>query len=250
FVVFRSRWRAGPGGSTVSAPPACRTARDGCKPHDARRTQESSPRTTGPLFRHRYIAFGRIRDKGFAPAREDGGMDPDAGFDAQLEEAGVTFTDRDAALLEAVDTYASISGAAEALGRSYSRSQQRVVELEGAFGPLVDRRRGGDGGGGSTLTTAARRLLREFDRLRVEFTGVAEAEETVLEGRIVERDGELATIDTDAGSIRTVVPAGASGVRVSIRADAVTLHSPGTDPATETSARNRFSGTVVDIETG
>jgi len=177
-------------------------------------------------------------------------MDPDAGFDAQLEEAGVTFTDRDAALLEAVDTYASISGAAEALGRSYSRSQQRVVELEGAFGPLVDRRRGGDGGGGSTLTTAARRLLREFDRLRVEFTGVAEAEETVLEGRIVERDGELATIDTDAGSIRAVVPAGASGVRVSIRADAVTLHSPGTDPATETSARNRFSGTVVDIETG
>lgn len=177
-------------------------------------------------------------------------MDLDAGFDAQLEEAGVTFTDRDAALLEAVDEYASLNGASEALGRSYSRSQQRVVELEGAFGPLVDRQRGGNGGGGSTLTPAARRLLREFDRLRVEFTGVAEAEETVLEGRIVERDGELATIDTDAGRVRAVVPASAADVRVSIRADAVTLHSPGTDPETETSARNRFRGEILDIEAG
>ena len=39
-------------------------------------------------------------------------------------------------------------------------------------------------------------------------------------------------------------------VRVSIRADAVTLHSPGTDPESETSARNRFRGEVLDIETG
>lgn len=177
-------------------------------------------------------------------------MDLDAGFDAQLEEAGVTFTDRDAALLEAIAEYASLSGAADALGRSYSRSQRRVVELEGAFGPLVERQRGGTGGGGSSLTPAARRLLREFDRLKVEFTGVAEAGQTILKGRIVERDGELATIDTDAGRVRAVVPVSASDVRVSIRADAVTLHSPGTDPETETSARNRFRGEVIDIEAG
>ncbi|PSP90296.1 molybdenum-binding protein [Halobacteriales archaeon QS_4_69_34] len=176
-------------------------------------------------------------------------MDSRAGFDARLEAAGVAFTTRDARLLAAIDEHASLNGAADALGRSYSRSQRRVVELEGAFGPLVDRQRGGSGGGGSTLTATARRLLREFDRLRAEFSGVAEATETVLEGTVVERDGELATVETNAGPVRAIVPATAADVRLSIRADAVTLHAPGATPA-KTSARNRFRGEVASVETG
>lgn len=177
-------------------------------------------------------------------------MDLQADFNAQLDKEGVEFTDRDATLLEAIYKHASLNKAADALGRSYSRSQQRVVELESAFGPLVDRQRGGTGGGGSTLTTTAQQLLQEFDRLQVEFTGVAEAEETILPGTIVECDGELATIETAAGSIRAVIPASVPNVRVSIRADAVTLHAPRAVPDSETSARNRFRGTVVSIEEG
>lgn len=176
-------------------------------------------------------------------------MDLRAGFEAQLEKSGVDFTARDAQLLEAIDEHASLNGAAEALSRSYSRSQRRVVELEEAFGPLVERRRGGSGGGGSTLTETARALLNEFDRLRVEFTGVADTEETVLEGQVIESEGGLATVETAAGPIRALVPATTRNVRVSIRADAVTLHAPESVPETETSARNRFRGKVVSVET-
>jgi molybdate transport system regulatory protein len=176
-------------------------------------------------------------------------MDPTADFDARLEESGVRFGERDARLLEAIDEHDSLNKAADALGRSYSRSQQRVVELEDAFGELVDRQRGGSGGGGSTLTETARQLLAEFDRLRAEFTGVAETEETVLSGTIIECDGELATAETAAGPVTAVVPATTPTVRLSIRADAVTLHAPGTEPESGTSARNRFRGEVVSIET-
>jgi molybdate transport system regulatory protein len=189
-----------------------------------------------------------MRHKRFARVSELVGMDLDAGFDAQLDRAGVGFDERDAALLRAIDNHGSLNAAAAALGRSYSRSQRRVVELEGAFGPLVVRQRGGAGGGGSTLTETARDLLAAFDRLRAEFTGVAEAEETVLEGEVVERDGELATVETAAGIVRAIVPATAHDVRLAVRADAVTLHTPGATPETETSARNRFRGAVVAIE--
>lgn len=177
-------------------------------------------------------------------------MNLHADFDAQLAESGIRFTERDARLLEAIDEHASLNKAADALGRSYSRSQQRVVELEDAFGALVDRQRGGSGGGGSTLTETARQLLSEFDRLRAEFTGVAEAEETVLSGTIVERDGELATVETAAGPVRAIVPTTSRSVRLSIRSDAVALHAPGTVPKSETSARNRFRSGIVSVERG
>lgn len=177
-------------------------------------------------------------------------MDLHADFEARLEEAGVEFTGRDASLLQAIDEHASLNGAASALGRSYSRSQQRVVELEDVFGPLVERQRGGSGGGGSSLTETARQLLAEFDRLRAEFTGVAEAEETVLSGTVVESDGELATVETAAGLVSAIIPTTTPTVRLSIRADAVTLHAPDTVPESETSARNRFRSEVVSIEMG
>ncbi|WP_049996152.1 TOBE domain-containing protein [Halococcus sediminicola] len=177
-------------------------------------------------------------------------MDLDAGFDAQFDKSGVGFDERDAALLRAIDDHGSLNAAADALGRSYSRSQRRVVALEEAFGPLVARKRGGSGGGGSSLTEAAHDLLAAFDRLRAEFTGVAEVGETVLSGTVADRDGELATVETLAGSVRAIVPATARDVRLAVRADAVTLHAPGATPESETSARNRFRGTVVDIDGG
>jgi molybdate transport system regulatory protein len=177
-------------------------------------------------------------------------MDPEAAFDAGLSAAGVEFAESDARLLRAVHEHGSLNRAADALDRSYSRSQQRVVELEEAFGRLVERTRGGSGGGGSTLTGTARGLLREFDRLQAEFTGVAEAEETVLPGTVVDSTGELATVETDPGRIRAIVPATTPDVRLSVRADAVTLHAPDAVPERETSARNRFGGEVSRVETG
>lgn len=178
-------------------------------------------------------------------------MDLNASFDARLDREGVEFTERDAELLEAIDEQHSINKAANVLDRSYSRSQQRIVKLEDAFGELVERKRGGPGGGGSSLTTTAHRLLADFDCLCAEFTGVAESEETVISGTVVESDGELATIETAAGPMRAIVPFTTAAVQVVIRADTVTLHTLETTPeAEETSARNRFRGTVSDIEQG
>ena len=177
-------------------------------------------------------------------------MDLDAEFDARLSTEGVRFTGRDAELLRTIHEHGSLNGAAEALGRSYSRSQQRIVELEDAFGRLVDRRRGGAGGGGSSLTGTADRLLGEFDRLEAEFTGVTEVEETVLRGTVVETDGELGTVETAAGPVRAIVPPDASDVRLAVRADAITLHPVGSAPETETSARNQFRGEVGTVATG
>jgi len=177
-------------------------------------------------------------------------MDPDAGFDARLEADGVRVTARDAALLRAIDEHGSLNAAADALGRSYSRAQRRVVELEDAFGRLVDRRRGGAGGGGSTLTETADRLLAELDRLETAFAGVADVADTVLPGTVVERDGELGTVETAAGPVRAIVPRDAEAVDVTVRADAITLHPVGGVPASQTSARNQFRGTVTDVTEG
>lgn len=177
-------------------------------------------------------------------------MDIEVDVDAALDRDGVAFSERDAALLRAVHEHGSLNKAASTLGRSYSRSQQRVVELEAAFGRLVDRQRGGSGGGGSSLTETATGLLAEFDRIETEFTGLTEVGETVLEGTVRERDGELGTVETDAGPVRAIVPANAGAVSLAIRADAITLHAPGSVPEAQTSARNQFRGHVRDIVAG
>jgi molybdate transport system regulatory protein len=175
----------------------------------------------------------------------------DVDFEAHLEAADETLDAGDAALLRAVAEEGSLNRAADSLDRSYSRAQRRVVALEEAFGPLLDRRRGGEGGGGSSLTGNAQRLLARFDRLRAEFGGVAEAEETVFAGEVVERDGELGTVETAAGHVLAVVPEGASAVQVAVRSDAVVLGDPAAAPDPgETSARNRFEGTVEGLEGG
>jgi molybdate transport system regulatory protein len=178
-------------------------------------------------------------------------MDVSADFDARLGRGEVSLTAGDRELLEAIATEGSLNAAAGSLGRSYSHAQRRVVELEEAFGPLVDRSRGGSGGGGSELTDNARGLLSKLDRLQAEFAGVADTEETVLPGVVGARDGELAVVETAAGDVRAVVPTDAAAVEVTVRADTVTLNHPADAPAPEdTSARNRFSGTVTGIERG
>ncbi len=167
-----------------------------------------------------------------------------------LELDGVTVDQRDVEALRAVAEHGSMHRAASELGRSYARIQQRVTELEETIGPLVSRTRGGKGGGGSTLTANARDLLARFDRLQAEFTGLARAEESVLPGRIVERDDLLGVVETPAGRVRGIVPAEGTTVQVTIRSDAVALTTPDEAPEPSgTSIRNQFSGSVDQIET-
>ncbi|MXR40048.1 LysR family transcriptional regulator [Halobaculum sp. WSA2] len=183
----------------------------------------------------------------------DGGA---AGFEASLVAAGVTFDGRDATLLRAIADAGSVSGAASELGRSRARALSRLETLEDAFGDLVERRRGGADGGGSRLTRGARALLARFDRLAAALAGTAGAAESVFEGVVEGRDGELAVVDTDAGSLRALAvgdpdPAAGDRVQVSVRADAVTLHDPdGTPSADATSARNRFPGDAIGVDRG
>jgi len=181
-------------------------------------------------------------------------MDPSV--DAQLRANDVAFTAADAALLDAIDSHGSVSGAASALGRSRARALDRVETLESAFGPLVERQRGGASGGGSELTDTAHSLLTRFERLRAALAGTASVAESVLTGTVVEREGELGVVDTGGGRIRALLVAAdtitvGDSVQVSVRSDAVTLHDRSAAPTADaTSARNRFEGTVAEIDRG
>ncbi|WEL20641.1 TOBE domain-containing protein [Halorhabdus sp. BNX81] len=179
------------------------------------------------------------------------GWDMDAGFEAHLRIDGVAFDRADAALLRAIDEQGSLNAAADALGRSYSRSHARLTDLESAVGRLVERRRGGSGGGGSRLTEDARELLARFERLEAVLDDSARTEEVAIDGRVLDREGELATVETDAGTVRALLAEDCEAVQVLFRADAITLHRPDTaPPAADTSARNRFHGTVAAIDYG
>lgn len=180
----------------------------------------------------------------------------DANVDAQLRSGGLAFDASDAELLRAIDEHGSVSGATESLGRSRARALGRLEDIEDAFGALVERERGGASGGGSQLTDRAYQLLARFDRLRAALAGTANVTETVLAGEVLERDGELGLVDTEVGVVRALlverdalVPG--SSAQVSVRSDTVTLHASEDAPAGgATSARNRFPGTVVDVDRG
>ena len=172
-------------------------------------------------------------------------------FDAYIRSDGVTLDADDVDLLRAIGRAGSLNNAAESLGRSYAHAQRRIVELEEAFGPLTERHRGGSGGGGSELTRTATDLLAAFERTRTGFEGVADIAETVLAGKVIDTDGELVTVETDAGPVYALAPGAEGMVQLSVRADAVTLTAPDDTPVPEhTSARNRFAGTVRRIESG
>lgn len=158
-------------------------------------------------------------------------------------------------LLRAIADHGSVSAAASDIGRSRSRALTRLESLESVFGPLVERRRGGSDGGGSRLTDEAHALLARFDRLRAALSSTAAVDETVFEGTVTERTGELGLVETPAGTLRALLDDDdatvESTVQVSVRADAVTLHAPEEAPSKgATSARNRFSGTVTFLDRG
>jgi molybdate transport system regulatory protein len=173
----------------------------------------------------------------------------DVGFEAHLRAGDVTVAERDVALLAAVDREGSLSAAADALGRSYSRAHKRIGAMESELGTLVERERGGASGGGSRLNEDGRALLTRFARVRAAFAGTAETEAAVLRGRVRDRDGELATVETPVGDVRALLFEDVSTVQVAVRADAVTLHDPVESPAADdSSARNRFTGTVAAVD--
>lgn len=169
------------------------------------------------------------------------------GFEPHLAVDEVTVTGRDVAALRAIDDCGSMHAAAEDLGRSYPHLQRRIDELEAAVGSLSTRERGGADGGGTRLTDEARALVRRFERLRVELSGVTSVAESVLHGRVVDRRGRLATVETPAGDVSARVPEGATEVSVVVRADAVVLMRPGATGPAATSLRNRLAGTVTDV---
>ena len=170
------------------------------------------------------------------------------GFEPHLAFGDVTVTERDVEMLRAIDRHGSMLRAAEELGRSYGHLQRRVVELEEAIGSLTRREQGGKGGGGSELTPDARDLLRQFERLRVELSGVATVVESVVPGTVLERHGELATVETPAGEVSARVPEDATEVEIAVRSDAVVLMTPGSPAQTHTSLRNQLRGTVAEVD--
>jgi len=169
-------------------------------------------------------------------------------FEARLRSEGTTFGDRDATLLRAVREHGSINGAADALGRSCSRSLRRIVELEEAFGPLVERRQGGTRGGGSELTDSARRLLGQFVRLQTKFTDLVAVDETVVAGTVTAREGRIATVETPAGPIRALASTSATDVRVPIRGDLVSLYVSEAPDTRSGPDRNCLRGAVTGVE--
>jgi molybdate transport system regulatory protein len=173
----------------------------------------------------------------------------DAGGDPYIEVDGATIDERDVEALRGIDEFGSMYRAAEELGRSYARIHQRVSELEETVGQLVVSERGGEGGGGSTLTANARELLARFTRLSAELSELASVEESVFSGRVVDHGVRLGVVETSAGRVRALVPAGAEAVQVGVRSDTVSLMAPDEAPeAAGTSVRNRFEGTVAELE--
>jgi molybdate transport system regulatory protein len=171
------------------------------------------------------------------------------GFEPHLGVDGTTVSGRDVEMLRAIDRHGSMYRAAEELGRSYPHLQRRVVELEEAVGSLTERVRGGEDGGGTSLTPAAVDLLRQFERLRVELAGVTTVTESVIPGEVVDREGALGTVRTEAGELQARIPVTAEAVEIAVRADAVVLMNPGSPSQVHTSLRNQLDGEITGIET-
>ena len=80
------------------------------------------------------------------------------------------------ALLEAIQREGSISAAARALGMSYRRAWELVVELNQTLsGPVVARLTGGAGGGGAKLTRLGEALLEVFREIEAAASRAAAA---------------------------------------------------------------------------
>jgi molybdate transport system regulatory protein len=170
------------------------------------------------------------------------------GFEPHLAIDETTVTGRDIEMLRAIDRFGSMHRAADELGRSYPHLQRRVVELEDAIGQLTRRARGGKDGGGTELTADALDLIRRFERLRVELSGVTSVPESVISGTVTDQYGELATVRTAAGEISARVPEAAEDVEIAVRADAVVLMDPDSPSDGHTSLRNQLRGVVSELD--
>lgn len=231
----------------------CKGGAGGCRGT----SQHIASRVVAPAtVRHGHRSICRVGHNGFGRTVVDTAFGVvatracmNAAVEARLQAGEMLFDKEDAALLRAIDECGSLSTAAGTLGRSYSRAHTRITELESEVGPLVERQRGGADGGGSRLTSNARELLGHFVRLRTAVADTTSTEDVVLQGTVVDRDGELATVETAAGRIRALLFEDAENVEVLFRADAVTLYTPDVaPPEAGTSARNRFRGTVTTID--
>lgn len=169
------------------------------------------------------------------------------GFEPHLAIGETTVTGRDVEMLRAIDQFGSMYEAADELGRSYPHLQRRVVELEDAIGQLTRRVRGGKDGGGTQLTSQALELIQQFERLRVELSGVTSVPEAVISGTVVDQHGELATVRTAAGEITARGASTTEDVEIAVRADAVVLMDTRSPAHGQTSLRNQIPGVVSEL---
>ncbi|OUJ18330.1 Molybdopterin-binding protein ModE [Methanonatronarchaeum thermophilum] len=166
-----------------------------------------------------------------------------------IRSGDTKFRYKDLELLKSIEEYGSINRASKVLSRSYSHSQKRIDRLENAFGRLIDRRRGGVDGGGSELTSLAEQLVETLENKITDLVVTADTEMTVVEGRVVEMDRDLAVIDTSIGRLNTIKKGWmelGQVTRVLIRADIITLQDPGR--TRRTSALNTVLGEVVGLD--
>lgn len=116
------------------------------------------------------------------------GCDPEAGarrshsatiFDIRLRVIGRSepaLGPGKALLLETIAAAGSISGAARAMGMSYSRAWQLVDTMNSHFrAPLVETSAGGRGGGGARLTDEGREILDLYRTLEGRLNDTASA---------------------------------------------------------------------------
>ncbi len=78
------------------------------------------------------------------------------------------------AVLEAIESAGSISGAGRALRMSYRRTWELVEDLNRSLGgPVVDTAAGGSGGGGASLTPLGRAVISRYRAIEADSAAAA-----------------------------------------------------------------------------
>ena len=90
-------------------------------------------------------------------------------------------------LLAQVDAQRSISGAARAMGMSYTRAWQLIDAMNRDFGSVVATATGGARGGGATLTDTGRALLAAYRALEARLNRSGAREIAALEQLVARR---------------------------------------------------------------
>lgn len=170
--------------------------------------------------------------------------------EVSLTADGTSIDAEDVALLAHIEEDTSLRQACLTLGRSYAHALRRIEALEESIGPLTERTRGGTDGGGTRLTDRGQEVISAFGRAERALSIEAQQHDNRLTGRVTDRNGAFATIETEAGQIRTIAPTATGELTVAIAPEAITVH-PGAefeDPGSS-SARNRLVGIVEHVDT-